>query len=156
MDQETPEQWAKRVFAQDQRASKRCSKTAHAEIDLRYEPEKSRLYVQQNGYCFWCWEPMLFFWLPTDGANQPENLATIDHFYSRFHPKRYSPEGLKKVLACYLCNAKRSWKEQALLNNGALKPANKNIYSGPVDYKPVLHSRYGPKLNLSDKWLIDE
>jgi len=50
-----------------------------------------------------------------EGKKLPDNMATIDHLYSRMDPRRYVQNGneTSHVLACRKCNLERS-KEDLL------------------------------------------
>lgn len=50
--------------------------------------------------CFWCGEITIY-------GGTGEHSATIDHLYSRLHPKRSSGGG-PQVLACNACNQERN------------------------------------------------
>jgi hypothetical protein len=56
----------------------------------------------RNPYCFWCGIQTV---LVADPPTR-HNLATLDHLYSRYHPKRANDK--RYVLACRKCNLARA------------------------------------------------
>lgn len=83
---------------------------ANAYQAARIRKIRNRLYVQ-NPHCFWCGcltvppQPK-----GTVNRTYPENEASLDHLYERNHPfRRQTTKHLQRyVLACRLCNSKRS------------------------------------------------
>lgn len=72
---------------------------------------------KQNPRCYWCQTPTILY-EPKQGEKTPDNMATIDHLFDRFHPERKTPNHkklIKRVLACHRCNNKRS--AQSCLDN---------------------------------------
>lgn len=72
---------------------------------------------EKNPHCHWCGELTELTNCP-DGKI-PNNAATIDHLYSRYDVRRWvkrKPGEVKKVLACYACNQRRSIEETARLS----------------------------------------
>ena len=68
----------------------------------------------QDPHCYYCGvitinlEPFPKHLIPSPDA------ATIDHIYSKLHPKRYEPNltnERRRVLCCYKCNQSRSHEE---------------------------------------------
>lgn len=76
---------------------------------------KARLFIRQKGKCYWC--PTQMVLLNTGGHEKtlPKNLATLDHLFDRFHPKRRSNSRGKErtVLACWQCNFDRCVESQS-------------------------------------------
>lgn len=60
--------------------------------------------------CHWCERKTV---LPEGSSDHREDVATIDHLYSRFHPMRGKvPKGIPQyVLACHKCNNERAQRE---------------------------------------------
>jgi len=57
-------------------------------------------------FCFWCNRQTT---LVRGFGDSPPDGATVDHLYSRLHPKRFVDSS--KVLACYACNQERGRAE---------------------------------------------
>ena len=68
---------------------------------------KRALLFAQDPYCFWCGRITV---LQTTKPIRNDNVATIEHLYSRLHPKRKEHPHLV-VLACFGCNMARSHAE---------------------------------------------
>jgi hypothetical protein len=68
---------------------------------------KRALLFAQDPYCFWCGRVTV---LQTTKPIRNDNVATIEHLYSRLHPKRKEHPHLV-VLACFGCNMARSHAE---------------------------------------------
>ena len=62
----------------------------------------------QNPHCYFCGRKVEKILVP-DHQQSLAHQATIDHLKSRFHRKKHEVVG--KVLACYACNAQRSFEE---------------------------------------------
>lgn len=88
--------------------------------------------MEQHPFCYWC-KQQVYEHPDTKrnlnkGERYPDNMATIDHLYSRFNPeKRYQvyKDHEDKVLACYACNTKRSEEEVKKLPKSYLKQIEK-------------------------------
>ena len=72
---------------------------------------------KENPHCYYC-NVLTIFDRPTKHNKgrgwQPDNLATIEHLYSRFDPRRKIPNTnneRRHVLACYKCNHERGKAE---------------------------------------------
>lgn len=84
------------------------------------------LWIKQCGQCYWCGVNTLLRGEAGYFANKTQRIdhlvlshkaATLDHWYSRFHPFRYQDtQGPRHVMACNKCNGKRS-KEECLEMN---------------------------------------
>jgi len=99
------------------------------DMNKNLKKRRIKLWEKSNGLCYWCKRKTI---LPnellkkynTDQSGEiPQEalykMATIEHIYSRFHPKRNSnndshEERLK--LSCYECNHERGKKEKHLLS----------------------------------------
>lgn len=71
---------------------------------------------ENNPFCHWCGEPTELTNCPN--GQIPNKAATIDHLYSKLDPRRWvkrKPGEVKKVLACYDCNQRRSIEETSRL-----------------------------------------
>lgn len=68
---------------------------------------RKKLWKKNNGKCECCGKDTI---LPEKGINanfQPDNMATIDHLYCRYHPLRKvkpKPGERRLFLFCYRCN----------------------------------------------------
>jgi hypothetical protein len=75
------------------------------------DPKSQRidLYKKSDGLCFYCEVKTV---LPVGIEPHPaNNLATIDHVFSRCDPRRFDPlyePHRRHVLSCYRCNQTRS------------------------------------------------
>lgn len=88
---------------------------------MKNQHRRERLW-NKDPRCFWCGVVTK----PTNkhGGKQENDMATLDHVYSRLDPKRKQNLNLevKTVLSCYLCNQKRGkeamirYKKQKELN----------------------------------------
>lgn len=61
-----------------------------------------------NKHCHWCGVETV--WAANNDGKNPDNSATLDHIYSRYHPKRREPNKdceRRYVLACQACNHER-------------------------------------------------
>lgn len=92
--------------------------------------------------CHWCHEETI---LPTvcDPAKPPANMATLDHFYHQFDPRRKEPDGeIIYVLACYRCNQKRGAEAvTTALRNGTHPPHNKMQPMTMEQLKPIVAAK---------------
>jgi hypothetical protein len=74
-------------------------------------PMRLRLF-RADPHCFWCGKRVV---LEPDPPTRSD-LATLDHLYSRHHPKRLQHHREQKralhVLACRVCNQERATAEQ--------------------------------------------
>lgn len=71
----------------------------------------------ENPHCHWC--GVLTELTNCPKGQVPNNAATIDHLYSKLDPRRWvrrKPGQIKKVLACYACNQRRSIEETSRLS----------------------------------------
>jgi len=70
-------------------------------------PTRRRVLWRRDPRCFWCGRLTVF---ETFGR---EDSATLDHLFSRRHPRRSDPRKHlpPTVLACYGCNQERGAKE---------------------------------------------
>ncbi len=70
--------------------------------------QRETLFRKQRGKCYWCGGVMT---LENSGnhGDPPQNFATFEHLYDRFHAERMEPaNGTKRIaLACRKCNHKR-------------------------------------------------
>ena len=74
---------------------------------------------EEDPKCCWCGiltrvEPR------TNGGQLPNDTATLEHLYSRLHPKRRDPNyssEQRRFLACHWCNHRRGIVEDFLLKN---------------------------------------
>jgi hypothetical protein len=83
-----------------------------------------------NPHCFWCGKLMRLVELPRGGP-MPSDAATIDHLYSRLHPRRLMFSGEpRRVLACSKCNNDRSREETKIIY---LKQQQKQSGSLPLE-----------------------
>lgn len=76
--------------------------------------QRARLW-HKDPHCHWCKTLTVL----TTGKLQQANSATIDHLYSKLNPKRRTPCApgeVRRVLACYTCNQRRSIEECATLS----------------------------------------
>lgn len=70
---------------------------------------KRALLFAKDPRCFWCGRVTV---LQTTKPIRNDNIGTIDHLYSRLHPKR-KEHPLLVVLACFGCNMARSHAENS-------------------------------------------
>lgn len=74
----------------------------------RPSAKRRRLWTEFDGRCHWCGCRTVLR-SPTLGRGRPpQNLATVDHLWSRFSPLRRQHEHGPLVLACHECNAVRN------------------------------------------------
>lgn len=74
---------------------------------------KLQLY-EEDPRCYWCRRETKLTNIPNIKGQPDPLMATIDHVISRLNPQRWvvRKEGeMRKVLACYECNHKRSEQE---------------------------------------------
>lgn len=78
----------------------------------RLKSQRTRLYHEQRGLCFWCSTKMV---LPEElplhelQKRPPPHLATTDHMDDKFSPVRGTFRGeRRRVCACRICNLRRS------------------------------------------------
>lgn len=78
---------------------------------------RKRLYETQKGLCFWCGLSMVLIEnAPSKVKNPPDNMCTIEHLESRWHPERGNFNGsFRKVAACLKCNNDRDAKQLATI-----------------------------------------
>lgn len=84
----------------------------HPRIKQRERIPRMRLRLfRANPHCFWCGRKTRL-----DVAHGSSDFATVDHLYSRFHPRRVDrhreQKGALHVLACHECNNERGYCEQ--------------------------------------------
>lgn len=77
--------------------------------------ERRRLW-DINPHCHYCGVTTVF---PPSGkcwaANEPNNMATLDHLYSRWDIRRLFPASEKKVvLSCLKCNRDKNFREMRM------------------------------------------
>ncbi len=69
---------------------------------------------RQGGECYWCGckmiDPSIIYL-----KKQPNNLATLEHLDSRLSGQRGKRSGVRRVVACRLCNNKRGAREETQL-----------------------------------------
>lgn len=91
---------------------------------------RKRLF-KENPFCVYCGIKTIL--LPNKGRRgkkwQPNNLATIEHIYTRFDPRRRTPNvnnERRHVLACYKCNHEKGQEAHALYSKfeDAMGPRN--------------------------------
>ena len=71
---------------------------------------------KRNSKCHWCQEETILTNISELKGTPHPKMATIDHVVSRFNPERWvkRKEGeVRKVLACFECNNRRSTEEQS-------------------------------------------
>jgi hypothetical protein len=84
-------------------------------MSLKLRKRREKLWVKENGKCYWCGCLTI---LPDRGEHfpiAPDNLATIDHLRSRLQQSRQEPNhGVEErtVLACFQCNHLRGLLDQ--------------------------------------------
>ncbi len=81
---------------------------------------RTKAYEEQNGLCYYCRRPMLFFDIIPKGFISPR-LCTLEHLRDRCDPNRgkKNHEGKReiyRVAACYECNQKQAIKTQKQAN----------------------------------------
>jgi hypothetical protein len=98
----------KMIDVDTERKLKRLSRVArinaHKRKSGKQKPELKMLPLLIENFdstCFWCECPVIRH----IGANEPNNMATIDHMISRYFRKK--GDEVLKVLACRRCNLKR-------------------------------------------------
>ena len=71
------------------------------------KPTRRALLWRRSALCFWCGRATRL-----DAEMNADDAATVDHVYSRLHPRRQSPVRHlpPSVLACYRCNQERGAK----------------------------------------------
>lgn len=82
--------------------------------DLR---RRRRALWEKDNRCHWCGIETI--WSENSNGINPADSATLDHIYSKYHPKRLKPNTTREiryVLACQQCNHKRGREEDALRN----------------------------------------
>lgn len=75
--------------------------------------------MDKHPFCYWCGGkvksyPEFYNNEMKKGFKWPEDMATIDHLFSRWEPEKRYQAYLKsedKVLACFRCNSERARKE---------------------------------------------
>ena len=68
--------------------------------------------------CHWCKIETV---LPEGTNDKRPNVATIDHLYSKHHPKRLTPNTtgeIRHVLACWKCNQRRGKEDNQAFFKG--------------------------------------
>jgi 5-methylcytosine-specific restriction endonuclease McrA len=70
-------------------------------MDSRRRRRRRETLWHEDPRCFWCGKLTVL----TDAKQR--NAATLDHLYSRSHPKRKSSGVAETVLACRACNIQR-------------------------------------------------
>lgn len=86
----------------------------------KFKKQRTRLW-KENPHCFYCkCLTILPEDLPVEHGyasgklkNVPDDMATIEHIYSRLNPSRWIRG--KRVLACYKCNNEKSREEELAL-----------------------------------------
>ena len=76
-----------------------------------------------NPNCHWCGKPTILTNVQHIKGQPDPMMATIDHIISRYSPLRWvkaKPGEMRKVLACFECNARRSAEETAKLSKEEL------------------------------------
>ena len=84
----------------------------------------------ENPYCFYCGRLTRLptrDW-PAPREFQPDDMATIDHLRSKFHPQRHEPGGttIRRVLACLRCNMDRAREEELAAGVEELRRRSEN------------------------------
>lgn len=83
--------------------------TTYGSSTLGMKLSKRALLFAEDPNCFWCGRVTV---LQTTKPIRNDNVATIEHLYSRLHPKRKEHSQLV-VLACFGCNMARSHAENS-------------------------------------------
>jgi 5-methylcytosine-specific restriction endonuclease McrA len=71
-------------------------------MDSRRRRKHREALWRKDPRCFWCGK------LTVLTEAKQRNAATIDHLYSRLHPKRENNGLINTVLACRACNIQRA------------------------------------------------
>lgn len=94
-------------------------------------PKRHRVVIlwRHDPHCHWCGVETVLE--RPEGSlrrnHNPENLATLDHIYSRFEPQRKTNKDA--VLACHRCNNERSkWQSKRPCCPMAYAPVNKPMF----------------------------
>lgn len=80
---------------------------------VQIRKQRERLFVFQRGRCYWCGIQTVLMSGQSRHKQNPPNMATIDHLYSRLSPDRGKVRGYVHVLACLKCNNERAAVEEA-------------------------------------------
>ena len=89
---------------------------------------------QQDKRCYWCKRFTKLLSIPEISGKADPLLATLDHIYSRYSPKRFirAKNGeVRKVLACYECNSRRAREETSKLSKEELVKRAKGFSLNP-------------------------
>lgn len=107
--------------------------------------ELTLLLINQDNHCHYCGTEVYLYpeirsRLLNKGEIYPSNMATIEHLYDRYDPRRYQmyENNEDKVLCCYKCNHNRGIKrvdelkdlhtERSLLGQKREKGVPRNLY----------------------------
>lgn len=88
----------------------------------------------QNPNCHWCGRLTVLTNIAEIKGTPNPLMATIDHVISRFNPERWvkrKPGQVRKVLACFECNNRRSTEEQALKTTEEIKNRSEGFSLNP-------------------------
>ena len=75
--------------------------------------QRQKLFLQQNGKCYWCQTQMTRALGPRTRTDPPHPLTmcTLDHVVDRLDPRRRQKprsDEVRRVAACLRCNRERS------------------------------------------------
>jgi hypothetical protein len=78
---------------------------------------RQELMRRHDMICHWCGCTCIYFPMPVKGKQpkQPDNYATIDHYYGRLDPRRTAETKWLTVLACHKCNQRRGQEDELKL-----------------------------------------
>lgn len=70
--------------------------------------QRQKLFILQEGRCFWCDCQMVQSWEHATEKSPPDNLATLEHLDSRNSGRRgkfVDSKQIRHVVACHKCNS---------------------------------------------------
>jgi|GEM_PF-3064596 len=119
---------------------------AHA-IRARRNKSICEALFKKDPHCYYChvelkWYPEIRNFKMKRNSPIPRDMATLEHLYDRFDIRRYDdyPNNEDKVLACWLCNNKRSninqkflSEEEVLLKKEQLKKRKGKHWTEPLE-----------------------
>lgn len=98
--------------------------------------------------CHWCKQVTVLIEAGPRHKHFPDNAATVDHLFSRWHPDRQRPnDGRKRyVLACRKCNNERGAAEERAAGIEELRRRAKTLKRGGdvLDWTETQRGRLTP------------
>lgn len=96
---------------------------------------RKRLF-NQDPHCHWC--KCLTVWENSSaGEVEPDNLATVDHLFSRLSGKKTGDNNSKQVtvLSCKKCNQDRAKAEEKAMGRVAFKAYSDDVFRRRCEVK---------------------